>query len=303
MIETIKIGTIRWHHLVNPTEDDFLYIQETFHFHELDIEDCRSLLNQRPKIDTYDDYYFLILHFPVFDHTNTFIKTREDKIFWGEDFMITMGRADWIISDKFKDTRRRIDRKEDLEIATSDALLYFVLEFMMKYTYGIIRRVGDRVDSAGRMLFDKKAVKTIENISVTRKNIIQLNTIFKPQLALFQRFETGNIEGYAENMEDYWGNILDAYKKMWDLIEDYSELIEGFSKTFDSMQANRTNEIMKILTLISSVLMPMTLISGIYGMNVDLPFAEQPFAFFMLILLMACIFLLFVIYFKRKKWM
>ncbi|MDD4847461.1 MAG: magnesium transporter CorA family protein [Bacteroidales bacterium] len=303
MIETIKIGTIRWHHLVNPTEDDFLYIQETFHFHELDIEDCRSLLNQRPKIDTYDDYYFLILHFPVFDQSNTFIKTREDKIFWGEDFIITMGRADWIISDKFRDTRQRIDKKEDLEIATSDALLYFILEFMMKHTYGVIRRVGDRVDGAGRYLFDRKSVKTIENISVTRKNIIQLNTIFKPQLLLFQRLEKGTIEGYAENMEDYWGNILDAYNKMWDLIEDYSELIEGFSKTFDSMQANRTNEIMKILTFISSILMPMTLISGIYGMNVDLPFGKNPYAFLFIILVMVGVFFGFMFYFKRKKWM
>ena len=73
------------------------------------------------------------------------------------------------------------------------------------------------------------------------------------QLPVFNKFESGEIEGFAENMEEYWGNILDYYQKMWDLIEDYSELIEGYSKTFDSMQANRTNEIVKILTLISSI--------------------------------------------------
>ncbi|MDY0285495.1 MAG: CorA family divalent cation transporter, partial [Bacteroidales bacterium] len=83
MIDTIKFGTLKWHHIFQPTDDDLQHLLSDFHFHPLDIEDCKSY-NQRPKIDIYDDYYFLILHFPYFDRQNRFLKTREVKIFWGE---------------------------------------------------------------------------------------------------------------------------------------------------------------------------------------------------------------------------
>jgi magnesium transporter len=133
--------------------------------------------------------------------------------------------------------------------------------------------------------------------------MILLNTIFKPQLRLFQKFESGQIEGYAENMEEYWGNILDYYQKMWDMIEDYEELIEGLSKTFDSMQSNRTNEIMKALTLISSILLPLTFIASLYGMNVKLPFGNENAMFWMIMGTMLLISGGFIYMFKVKKWM
>lgn len=303
MIETIKMGTLKWHHVLNPSEEDLQYLKDNFHFHPLDIEDCRSLINQRPKIDVYDDYYFLILHFPYYDKTNTFLRTREEKIFWGKDYIITLGKAHWVVSELFRNYRSRIERKDNIEIATSDTLLYRILEHLMKETYILLRKIGDHVDSSGRELFDKRAIRTIERISVTRKNIILLNTIFKPQLPVFNKFESGEIEGFAENMEEYWGNILDYYQKMWDLIEDYSELIEGYSKTFDSMQANRTNEIVKILTLISSIILPLTFITGLYGMNISLPFQSHPYAFGMITGLMLSLILFMLFYFRKQRWL
>jgi len=303
MIETIKIGTIRWHHILDPKEDDLQYLKDTFYFHPLDIEDCRSKLNQRPKIDVYDDYYFIILHFPKFDRINKFLKTKEVKIFWGEDYVITIGNTHWVIQDLFNLAREQAARKEEFEIGTSDALLYHILERLMTETTTLIRKIGSDVEFLNRDLFNKNSQKTIERISVTRKNIILLNTIFRPQLPLFQKFESGAIEGYAENMEDYWGNILDYYQKIWDMTEDYAELIEGLSKTFDSLQANRTNEIIKMLTLISSFILPLSFITGLYGMNVLLPFGEHPLAFYGIIGSMVLLVAFMFTYFKIKKWM
>jgi magnesium transporter len=303
MIETIKIGTIRWHHVLDPKEDDLQYLKDNFYFHPLDIEDCRSKLNQRPKIDVYDDYYFIILHFPKFDRINKFLKTKEVKIFWGEDYVITIGNTHWVIQDLFNLAREQATRKEEFEIGTSDALLYHILERLMTETTTLIRKIGSDVEFLNRDLFNKNSQKTIERISVTRKNIILLNTIFRPQLPLFQKFESGAIEGYAENMEDYWGNILDYYQKIWDMTEDYAELIEGLSKTFDSLQANRTNEIIKILTLISSFILPLSFITGLYGMNVILPFGDHPLAFYGIIGSMVLLVASMFTYFKIKKWM
>jgi magnesium transporter len=163
--------------------------------------------------------------------------------------------------------------------------------------------VEKNVDSCGKSLFSKHAEKTIEKISITRKNVVLLNTMFKPQLALFNKLQSGAIEGFAENMEDYWGNILDYYQKIWDTVEDSGELIKGYSTTFDSLQVNRTNEVMKILTLISSILLPLTFIASLYGMNIKLPMQDHPQSFLIVGLGMGVIAVGMVVYFKMRKWM
>jgi magnesium transporter len=132
--------------------------------------------------------------------------------------------------------------------------------------------------------------------------LILLNTAFKPQLRLFQKVESGVIKGFTPDMEDYWGNNLDSYQKMWDSIEDYQELIQGFSLTFDSLQANRTNEIMKVLTTISTILLPLTFITGLYGMNVDLPLQENTTAFLIIVGTMILIVISLLFYFKKRRW-
>jgi magnesium transporter len=302
MVDTVKIGTLRWHHIVSPSEQDLQYLKDNFHFHPLDIEDCRST-NQRPKIDIYDDYYFLILHFPSFDHQNRFLTTKEVKFFWGEDYVISIDQTNWVVTEMFADSRRRISNKEELEIGTSDTMLYKILEKLMNSSLNLMRRLGLELDRINEDLFSIRAQKTIMQISITRKNIILLNTMFKPQLPLFHKFESGQIEGFAENMENYWGNILDYNQKMWDMAEDYQELIEGLSKTFDSLQTNKINDIMKTLTFFSVIMLPLTVITGFYGMNVGLPFQNHPQSFIIIIVFMLAITIGMLWYFRKKKWM
>lgn len=302
MIETIKIGRLKWLNISSPSEDDLEQLENTYHFHPLDIEDCRQA-NQRSKIDIYDDYYFIILHFPVLDRQNRFIKTREVKIFWGEDFVITVGKSHWVVDKLFEEALDQDKRGEDFEIGTSDALLYLLLERLMNETVYLLRKVGLELELINRELFSGRAERTIERLSVTRKNIILLNTMLKPQLRVMNKFESGVVKGFADNMEDYWGNILDYYNRMWDMTEDYGELIEGLSTTFDSMQTNKTNQIMKILTLISSIVLPLTFLTGIYGMNVLLPLQEEGTAFWIIIGFMIFIGGGMVFFFRSKKWL
>ncbi|MDP4282655.1 MAG: CorA family divalent cation transporter, partial [Bacteroidota bacterium] len=124
-----------------------------------------------------------------------------------------------------------------------------------------------------------------------------------PQLVLLNKLQSGAIPGFAENMEDYWGDILDSYQRMNDIIEDAGELIRGYSMTFDSLQVNKTNEVMKILTLISSILLPLTFIASVYGMNIKLPIQDHPESFLIVGGIMVVIAILMIIFFKIKKWM
>lgn len=306
MIETIQYQSIKWLQITNPSEDDYRYLLEDYQFHPLDIEDCRGS-NQRPKLDEYDDYYFLILHFPYFDKGNKFIRIREVKIFWGKDYIITIGKSHWVVKKLFEEMQEDLhDEDEDAQakFASSDILLYTILDRLMLETYTLIMRIGAEVDLINYDIFNKKARSIIELISVTRRNIIMLNTSFKPQLRVLHMFEGGAIKGFVDpevlDMEDYWGNILDQYQKMFDSIEDYGELVEGLSSTFDSLQTNRTNDIMRLLTIFNAVLLPLTVVTGIFGMNLDFPFITNVRAFWIVISAMVLITLALVVFFNHQ---
>ena len=303
MIETIRIGTLKWSHIVRPTDEDLQILKDHYHFHPLDIEDCKSLTNLRPKIDIYDDYYFMILHFPGFDQTDTFVDIKEIKFFWGKDFLISIGKSHWLIKELFNQEKIQSQGGKRLEVGTSDALLYRIIEHVMSDTQVLMDKVDKSVENCGKSLFRKNAEKTIERISITRKNIILLNTIIKPQLLLFNKLQSGTIKGFAENMEDYWGNIFDFYQKVYDNLEDNAELIKGYSMTFDSLQVNKTNEVMKILTLVSSILLPLTFLASLYGMNIRLPIQDHPSSFIIIAIIMLGIAITMLIYFRIRKWM
>ncbi|MDR1757807.1 MAG: magnesium transporter CorA family protein [Bacteroidales bacterium] len=302
MVDTINLEVLKWHHVTNPTVEDLDFLRENFHFHPLDIEDCSSFV-QRPKIDTYEDYYFLVFHFPYLDKRTNLVKIEETKIFWGQNYMITVSNTHSTAKDYFnvvKINPEEID--EDGVERSTDFVLYQLLTRMLKETFLLVERLGMEIDTINRELFDAKSDKIIEQISRIRKNLIQINTMFKPQLRLFHNFESGDVKGFAEDMEEYWGNILDFYQKMWDMVDDYGELVAGLSNTFDSLQANKTNEIMRILTIISTIVLPLTFITGLYGMNVKLPWETSGWAFLGLILLCILIVILLLFWFRRKRW-
>ena len=305
MIETIQHNSIRWLDITNPSEADYRMLLDEYEFHPLDIEDCRSA-TQRPKIDEYDDYYFLILHFPYFDQSNKNIRIREVKIFWGRDYIITVGKAHWAVKKLFDEMQEDLnegDEETQAMMATSDQLLYHLLNRLMLETNTLVQRVGAEVDLINYDIFNRRARSIIEQISVTRRNIILLNTTFKPQLRVLHMFESGGIKGFVDpeliDMEDYWGNILDQYQKMFDSIEDYGELIEGLSQTFDSLLTNRTNEIMRVLTYFNTIMLPLTVLTGIFGMNVDFPFPMEHLTFFVIAGVMVLITVGLLIYFNR----
>ena len=306
MIETIQYKSLKWLDITNPSEDDYNMLLDDYQFHPLDIEDCRGT-TQRPKIDEYDDYYFLILHFPYFDKGNKFIRIREVKISGVPDYINTLGKAHWVVKKFFDEVREDLaEGDEDTQemMATSDQLLYHILNRLMLETNTLVQRVGAEVDLINYDIFNRRARSIIEQISETRRNTILLNTTFRPQLRVLHMFESGGIKGFVDpevlDMEDYWGNILDQYQKMYDSIEDYGEFVEGLSHTFDSLLTNRTNEIMRVLTYFSTIMLPLTVVTGFFGMNVEFPFTPNTTAFWIILGALAILTTALIIFFHNR---
>ena len=306
MIEKIQYQSLQWLDITNPSEKDYALLLDDYHFHPLDIEDCRGT-TQRPKLDEYDDYYFLILHFPYFERDNKTVRIREVKLFWGRDFIITVGKAHWVVKKLFDDMGEDLaegDEETQEMMASSDQLLYHILNRLMLETNTLVQRIGADVDLINYDIFNRRARSIIEQISVTRRNIILLNTTFRAQLRVLHLFESGGVKGFVDpevvEMDDYWGNILDQYQKMYDSIEDYGELIEGLSHTFDSLLTNRTNEIMRVLTYFSTIMLPLTVVTGFFGMNVDFPFPMIHTAFWIILGALALLTAGLILFFQHR---
>ena len=135
-----------------------------------------------------------------------------------------------------------------------------------------------------------------------RRDVINFRRIIKPQIPVIASLEHKEMPFLQEELEAYFGDMADHVAKIWDILEDYKEVIEGLADTNDSLTSYRLNEVMKILTTISVIMLPLTLVSGIYGMNIPLPVQEHPLAFAIIMGIMMAIAVGMLAYFRRRGW-
>jgi len=145
--------------------------------------------------------------------------------------------------------------------------------------------------------------RVVQDISIVRRDIIALRRIIRPQTAIVANLEQKDRPFIREDLDVYFGDIVDHLNKARDILEDHREVIEGLSETSDSVISYRINEMMRILAIISVVMLPLTLLSGIYGMNIALPLARDPLAFVFVLGLMIFMAGGMAFYFKRRGWL
>lgn len=301
MIEILKDGNYTWIDIVNPTKHDMDYLVENYKFHSLDIEDCLSKV-QRSKFEDYDEYKFLVLHFPLITKKSYRLSIEEVDIFWGANFLVTIHSNRFTkLLDLFILVKNNENYKSTYFSKGCDYLLYKIIHDMINMIFPIINQISHEIDLIDSNLDTMKPQKIIERISALRRNIIFLQTSLKPQKAIFNIFENKLKDQEEKNMDIYWGDIGDYIVKILETAEDYQELIEGLYSSIDTLLTFRTNDSIKTLTLFSVIMLPLTLITSFYGMNVKLPFADFAGASSLILGFMISLSIGMVVYFKIKK--
>ena len=151
-------------------------------------------------------------------------------------------------------------------------------------------------------IFESRVRETVFELSIIRRDIIAFRRIIKPQISVISRLEYLKSRIIHEDLDVYFSDISDHMGKIWDTLEDQKTIIESLNDTHTSLTSYQTSEIMKVLTLISVIMLPLTLISGIYGMNIDLPFAHNPKAFAIVAGFMATVASGMLVIFKFQRW-
>jgi magnesium transporter len=181
-------------------------------------------------------------------------------------------------------------------------LLYYIVDKLVDYCFPILNKIDANIEQVEDEIFEEKVRHTVQEISLIRRDVIAFRRIIKPLIPVINSLERKSRPFLNEDMDEYFGNISDHLSKIWDTLEDYKEVIEGLSDTINSLTSNRINEIIKVLTIISVILLPLTVISGIYGMNIPLPVSNHPLAFEIVMGLMAAVIVAMLGFFKWKKW-
>jgi magnesium transporter len=302
-VEEVAHGGLRWINIERPGPVDRSWLEEHFDFHPLDYEDVLSR-NQRPKIDEYDDYLFIVLYFPVFDKTVGRLNAAELDIFIGPDFLITMPNTPVPpVEYLFERCRSSEEMRESLFSKGSGYLLYKIVDDSFDYCFPMLRKIGNKLERLEEEIFEGRSEEVVRDISNSKQEIINFRKIIRPQRAVLRDLERTKQRYMSDDLEIYFDDIVDASERIWDMLENYKEVVEALEDTNESVLSHRVNEVLRVLTAFSVVILPLTLIASIWGMNVHVPGESESAPFYMIVGAMVALLVGMIAYFKRRGWL
>lgn len=301
-IESVTGDELTWINIESPGKEETDYLAQNYPFHPLDLDDCLSRI-QRPKIDRYDEYLFLVFHFPVFSAQARVTTPSQVSVFIGPGYLITLHRGDLKPLVKLFDQCQTDEEiRQEHFSQGSGYLLYRIVDRLVDYCFPILNKIGGNIEAVEDAIFAVKARGTVRGISTLRRDVISFRRIIWPMRAVIGGLEP-KIRHFAKmDMEVYFGDTVDHLDKIWDALDEYKEIIEGLNDTYDSLASNRTNEVMRMLTIIATILLPLTVIASIYGMNVPLPFQESHYSFLIVFFVWALVVAGMLYFFRRHHW-
>ncbi len=264
LVELHEAG-LTWVHLTAPTAEEASQLQSRFGWHPLDLEDVLSK-RQRPKIDEYPDYLFGVLHFPVYDKTVQRLNAGELDGFLGPGYLVTLPAVELLpVTRLFQRCYDDAELRENLFGKGSGYLLYHVLDDLFDYCFPILDKIGHKLDTIEDEMFEGRSEEVVRDISNVKQEIISYRKIIKPERATLRVLERHTRRFLPEELDIYFDDIVDAAERIWDLLDNYKEVVEGLESTNESVISHRQNDILRILTVFSVVLLPLTLISASSG--------------------------------------
>ncbi len=303
--EEVRHDPLRWINIEHPGPADVAWLRERFEFHDLDYEDVRSH-NQRPKIDEYDEYLFIVLHLPVFDKNVGRLNAAELDIFVGPDFLITLPNQPLKpVEYLFERCKTREETREQRMSQGSGYLLYTMIDDSFSYCFPMLRKIGMKLDSIEEDIFlEGRSREVVRDISNVKQEIINFRKIIRPQRSVLRDLERVKARYIPEDLEIYFDDIVDASERMWDMLENFKEVVEALEATNESVISHQVNDVLRLLTVFSAMFLPLTLVASIWGMNkVGVPGDGSFQSFAAVIGGMLAMMAAMLLFFKRRGWL
>lgn len=305
----IRNNGFTWIDIVKPNRSEMKKLSERFPFHELNLEDCLSKI-QIPKIDRYEDHAFVILNFPTLEKERI-PRSRQLAAFIGSGYLVTVHEGELkLISEIFQQCLQSDKAKQELMGRSAGYLFHSIIDALTDDLLNLVRKIVGNIEDIEDVVFDEQA-NVAGEISYIRRQITVLRRIAIPLKRTVNEIATKDIRRFSEeDLTLYFDDVNDHIDKVIDTLEESKETIEIYKDTDYLHGTDRSNKILAILTIIFTLSMPVTIMSSLYGMNVDIPIIEDASlqflgrytTFILIVVGSSVIAVAMALYFHKIKW-
>ncbi|RUS45523.1 magnesium/cobalt transporter CorA [Cohnella sp. AR92] len=276
--------------------DDLLSLQPLFGIHDLAVEDCLTEEEQRPKLEVYESHYFIVINSIRFDDEEIFLRAL--NMFLGRHYLITVTRQ------KINELRTIKPILWEQEVDSADRLLYHLVDNVVDNYFLVGDRIEARIESLEEDILMHTKKSHLTEIIGLRSEILWLKKVLGPQRDVIGALNKKELKLFDVQLQKYFGDIYENAVKITETFETYRDLMANLREAYQSSVANRANEIMRVFTALTTIFMPLTFITGIYGMNFDyIPGMHDRSGSIVLLFIMAALgFGMFYI-FRKKDWL
>ena len=276
-------------------------VGNSFNVHPLVLEDIANTV-QRPKMEDFDDYIFVVLRMLRFDEKDDETKTEQISILLGPDFVISFQEREGDVFDIIRERLR--NNKGKIRKMGADYLAYSLIDAIVDNYFVILEKRGETIEEMEDKLVTNPTSETLQALHDLKREMIFLRKSVWPLREVISRLERSESPLINKSTFVYLRDVYDHTIQVMDSVDTFRDMLSGMLDIYLSSVSNRMNEVMKVLTVIATIFIPLTFIAGIYGMNFKyMPELGQAWGYPAVLILMLAIAVVMLINFRRKKWL
>ncbi len=289
-----------WLDLQDPQEREIKLLRDEFHFHPLAIEDA-TRHHERPKLDAFDGYYFIVFYAMEYDEQQGRLTTEAMNLFIGANYLVSVHKGQIAA---IGDTIKRWQKNEEEFGRDSGALLYQLLDAIVDDYFPVIDKLAERVEDIEAQIFERFREEALQEVFGLKRDLLAVRRIVAPERDVLNVLIRREVPIFDRSTILYLQDVYDHIVRITDSIDTYRDLLSSALDAFLSIQSNQLNQVVKVLTITSIVLMTDALIAGIYGMNFEfIPGLHSAYGFWGSIVMMIVLNIGLVLFFKWRKWL
>ncbi len=303
-IRVIHTKNLKWVDIINPGEKELRWLRDNFQFHPLHYQAVAEH-QQRPHIDQGENYDFMVLLFPVYNKQTQEIQPGEVDFFVSNKLLVTAHYGEiYTLKQLFENIQTADKTRDELMYKGAGFLLYKILEELFRRSYPILDHISKDVGDLEMKIFHRADTDLLSKISIMKKNIIEYRKMMKTHRYVLEKLPKRRVPYLAfPQSKLYYRDLLEYSGNIWDILEALKETVESLSETSQSLATHRLNNLTKVISLFSAIVIPATLVAFLFGVGVEgIPFRHHPYGFWIVLLLMISASLILLLIFKFKKW-
>jgi magnesium transporter len=288
-----------WVNIENPNEKEYQVLSDVFKFHPLEMEDCRKRL-ELPKIDEFDDHIFIVFHRLSYDFQKHILKMKELDMFLGRNYLVTFPNEP---SEMIRDLMKRCVKEPSLLAKGTDFMLHSIMNRAVDDYFPILDHWDEHMEKLESDVVEGNIKKTMKEMLKIKRDIRNFRKSMGPQRDVLNKLSHRDLPFISDKANIYFRDAYDHVFRAYSIVEDQRDTVTTIFEAYLSMVSNKLNEIMKTLTIIATIFIPLTFIVGIYGMNFkNMPELSWPLGYYTVWAVLISISIVMLAYFRRKGW-